>query len=62
MYQTGLHRIYSNPCVHCGEKKQIGEKFIAGCTRKDCKIEAYFDEPFGEGELLPQFSYLLDIP
>lgn len=34
-------------------------RFVAGCPRKDCKIQTTTHEPFGPGVLLPEFDHLL---
>ncbi len=54
MYQTGNEEIIL-PCGHVESGR-----YIASCTRKDCKISAYFEEPFGEGELLAEFLFLIE--
>lgn len=59
MPQVGLHDIYSDPCSQCGEQKELGSRFIVGCPRKDCNIQAYTDEPYVESDLLPEFQYLI---
>lgn len=54
MYQIDLEYVQL-PCGHYEARRSIVE-----CSRRDCEILAYEEEPFQDAVLLPQFQYLLN--
>lgn len=43
-----------------GNAVENGEHlFVAGCPRRDCKVQGTTPEPFGPVKLLPAFQHLL---
>lgn len=62
-----MHRLANGGCpIHGIPMYQVGHtevngkhRFVAECTRADCRVRAYTHEPFGPLVLLPEFEHLL---